>query len=205
MKAARTRHRIERVALELFERDGYDNVSTRQVAEAAGVTERTFFRHFATKLEPLMGNPDQRIQYFTDLLRQQPVDLDPLGAVLATIAHEEAEYPPTPEDLVRRRIVAATPSLHPKIQAFERSIEQAFVEWLAERVGRSVDDFEVTVAASILVVTRRNVIAAWAGSEGSETLLSLSQRALAMLDLHLDPPDVGETDGWAADEGGASG
>ncbi|MEM9712422.1 MAG: helix-turn-helix domain-containing protein [Actinomycetota bacterium] len=185
MKAARTRRRIERVALELFERDGYDNVSARQVAEAAGVTERTFFRHFATKLEPLMGHPDQRLEYFTGLLRQQPAELDPLEAVLATIAHEEAEYPPTPEDLLRRRIVAVTPSLLPEVRAFERSIELGFATWLADRTGRAVDDFEVVMAASILAVARRNVLEAWVRSDGSVTLLSLSQRALATLDLHL--------------------
>ena len=201
MKALRTRQRIERVALELFDRDGYDNVSARQVAAAAGETERTFFRHFATKLEPLMGNPDQRIEYFTDLLRQQPLHLDPLEAVLATIAHEEAEYPPTPEDLMRRRIVLATPSLLPEIQAVERASERGFVEWLAERTGRSVDDFEIAVVASILVVTRRNVFEAWSSSGGSETLLSLSRRALATLDLHLDPATAGDAAGQEGDQG----
>ncbi|MEM1333221.1 MAG: TetR family transcriptional regulator [Actinomycetota bacterium] len=191
MKAAHTRRRIERVALDLFEREGYDHVSARQVAEAAGVTERTFFRHFATKLESLIGRPDERIEYFAGLLHQQPDHLDPLAAVLATIAHEQLEFPPTPEDIVRRRIVAETPSLIPTVLAFERSIEAAFARWLADRTGRSADDFEIQLAAGILVAARRNVIAAWASADGSETLLSLSQRALAMLQLDLDAGTAG--------------
>ena len=49
------RGRLEKAALELFRERGFDQTTTAEIAERAGLTERTFFRHFADKREVLFG------------------------------------------------------------------------------------------------------------------------------------------------------
>ncbi len=180
-----TRARLEDAALELFTRHGYEAVTASQIAAAAGVTERTFFCHFATKLESLLGDSDDRAEHFTVLLRAQPPELGPLQALLAAIAAEEADNPTSPDDLLRRRIILTTPSLADDVRAFESSFERTIAEWLGERTGRSPADYEVAVVAAALVACRRVVVNTWDASGGTESLVDLAGRALDAIDVRL--------------------
>src|SRR5690625_7043573 len=53
----RTTARLATCALELFEVHGFENTTVAQIAEAAGVSEMTFFRHFATKERAILADP----------------------------------------------------------------------------------------------------------------------------------------------------
>ncbi|MEM9035915.1 MAG: TetR/AcrR family transcriptional regulator [Actinomycetota bacterium] len=181
-----TRARLERAALDLFAEHGYDEVSVTQIAAAAGVSERTFFRHFGSKLDSLMGSPHDRVSFFVETLRHQPPELSPLEAVLATIAAEDERFPPTPDDLLRRRIINAAPSLADGVRALESVIEATFTDWLAERTGRDPADYEVAMVAAVLVASRRVTLAAWDASDGTESIVDLAARALAVLEVRLD-------------------
>jgi AcrR family transcriptional regulator len=64
-RSCRPRARILDRALELFEHGGYDDTSTAQIADAAGVTPMTFFRHFPTKASAgIVGEPWSRSRWF---------------------------------------------------------------------------------------------------------------------------------------------
>ncbi len=58
-RAERTRRRLLAAGLELFAERGYDATTVAQIAAAAGVTEMTFFRHFAGKREVLFAGQDE--------------------------------------------------------------------------------------------------------------------------------------------------
>ena len=51
-----TRARVERAALDLFTLRGFENVTTDEVADAAGISRRTFFRYYATKADAVWGD-----------------------------------------------------------------------------------------------------------------------------------------------------
>ncbi|WP_396230633.1 TetR/AcrR family transcriptional regulator, partial [Frankia sp. ACN1ag] len=53
-KKAATKRRIQTEALRLFRQQGYDHTTVADIAEAAGVSERTYFRYFATKSEVVL-------------------------------------------------------------------------------------------------------------------------------------------------------
>ena len=55
------RGRLERAALALFVEHGYDATTVAQIADRAGLTKSTFFRHFADKREVLFGGQDQHL------------------------------------------------------------------------------------------------------------------------------------------------
>ena len=66
-----TRDRILKAALTLFARSGYDGITTKQIAAAAGVAEGTLFRHFETKKSILVQvATDGWIEILTDLLTE---------------------------------------------------------------------------------------------------------------------------------------
>jgi AcrR family transcriptional regulator len=77
-----SRERLQQAALELFAARGFDGVTAQEIASAAGVTERTFFRHFPTKHEVLFAEGE---------------------ALLAEIVAAAAAAPPaaSPEDVLR--------------------------------------------------------------------------------------------------------
>lgn len=74
--------RLERAALELYAERGFDDTTVAEIAERAGVTERTFFRHFSDKREVLFRG-DELARSVADALRAAPRDLSPLDAVVA--------------------------------------------------------------------------------------------------------------------------
>src|SRR3954463_2816835 len=55
------RGRLAQAAMELYRERGYERTTVAAIAERAGVTERTFFRHFADKREVLFGGSLQEL------------------------------------------------------------------------------------------------------------------------------------------------
>ena len=106
------RGRMIRAAAELFEQRGFDQTTTADIAERAGVTERTFFRHFPDKREVLFDGSHQLQHTIDEAITSAPADLSPLQAALAGVAATANVFNEIREHAVRRAaIIAATPSL----------------------------------------------------------------------------------------------
>ena len=74
-----TREALRRVALDRFAKDGFANVTVAELAEQAGVTQRTFFRHFPTKEAVLFA--DYELQAHRKVEAGQPVTTDVLNGI----------------------------------------------------------------------------------------------------------------------------
>src|SRR3954452_15936342 len=77
------RSRLMDAALELFTERGFDATTAGDIAERAGVTERTFFRHFIDKREVLFDGAGTLEQTAYDATRAAPAEASPLDAALA--------------------------------------------------------------------------------------------------------------------------
>lgn len=84
-KSERTRAALRDAALRHFVAFGYDGASVPAIAAEVGVTERTFYRHFATKDEVLFGDLVTRLEWFRTALRDRPADEDLVRSVLASL------------------------------------------------------------------------------------------------------------------------
>src|ERR1035441_3561544 len=86
------RGRLERAALELYIERGFDQTTVAEIAARAGLTERTFFRHFADKREVLFAGAVELQEFLVKTLASAPDSAAPIDAVAA--AFEAAGAPP---------------------------------------------------------------------------------------------------------------
>ncbi|GAA1408792.1 TetR/AcrR family transcriptional regulator [Catellatospora coxensis] len=163
-RLARTRARLQECALDLFERQGYDQTTAAQIAGAAGVTEMTFFRHFATKDRLVVEDPYDPL--IADAVAAQPRGLPPLTRAVGGLRAAWARLPEPASDDVRRRvrIAAATPSLRAAIAANNAATEQILVEQL---VGDGADPDAASVAASAVLAGITAALLRWSQRDGA--------------------------------------
>lgn len=76
-----TRQALEAAAWRLFTRQGYERTTTAQVAAAAGVSERTFFRYYASKEDVLLGEFSERLDQLAQAFAARPAPEPPLVAI----------------------------------------------------------------------------------------------------------------------------
>src|ERR1700731_2064217 len=79
------RGRLEKAAMELFGERGFDQTTVAQIAERAGLTERTFFRHFTDKREVLFAGAGTLQDLLVSTLASTPDSAAPIDAVAAAL------------------------------------------------------------------------------------------------------------------------
>ena len=87
------RGRLEQAALQLYVERGFEQTTVAEIAARAGLTERTFFRHFADKREVLFGGAGALQELMVSALASAPASAAPIDAVAAAL---EAAAGPAP-------------------------------------------------------------------------------------------------------------
>ena len=128
------RRRLQQAALELYRERGYDSTTTAQIADRAGVTERTFFRHFPDKREVLFDGEGALRADLERGVADAPDGLDPLSVLL----HAFGTALPLlranrPFSGPRHAIIAATPALRERELAKEAGLTLALASGLRDR------------------------------------------------------------------------
>jgi AcrR family transcriptional regulator len=80
-----SRGRLEQAALALYGEQGFDNTTVAEIAARAGLTERTFFRHFADKREVLFWGAGALQELLVSAVASAPDSLVPIDAVAAAL------------------------------------------------------------------------------------------------------------------------
>ena len=155
------RARLQRSALELFRERGYDRTTAAQIAARAGVTERTFFRHFPDKREVLFDGQAVLLTALTSSIANAPKELHPLDTLFrafrSTVPALEANRPYSEP---RQEIIAATPALHERELAKVAALTNALAEALK---ARGVADLRAVLSARIGMAVYVEATIAWLG------------------------------------------
>lgn len=135
---AGVRARVEQAALELFSRRGFDDVTSDEVADAAGISRRTFFRHFPTKADAVWGDFAGHVARLARLLEDSPAGRPVLGSICAAYI-EVNEYPPAEQVLLRQRLrlILTEPALQAHSQLRYAEIDRVVAGHVARRTGDS--------------------------------------------------------------------
>ena len=177
----RTAEAIVAGALELFERRGFEGTTIEQIAGAADISRRTFFRYFADK-EELFFAEDERLLAVIDQTLDRAPDGEPVldlarRATRALAAHSAAD----PERrLARERLIAATPALQARRMAKTLRWEQAIA---ARLVARGSSEQEALLVPKVALACFQAGYERWVRDPGQDlpALVDESFAALAGL------------------------
>lgn len=112
------RGRLEAAAMELYSERGYEMTTVAEIAERAGLTERTFFRHFADKREVLFGRASRLEEFLAERVIAAAPEVGPLDAIVAALVEAGPPLGEMYDSAVRRRAVVAS---SPELQERERT------------------------------------------------------------------------------------
>jgi AcrR family transcriptional regulator len=167
-------------AVDLFTEQGYDATTVTQIAERAGVTKSTFFRHFSDKRELLVAGQETLSRLLAEGIAEAPAGVSPLAAVAAGLERVSSEMRPWNRELGPRMkaAVAASAELQERDALKSVGLALAITEAL---IARGVPDPVAALAGELGVLAFKRGFAAW--SEGDrETKEDLAHYALAALD-----------------------
>ncbi|WP_402465074.1 TetR/AcrR family transcriptional regulator [Isoptericola aurantiacus] len=175
-----TRQRLQEAALSLFSRDGYDATTATAIAQAAGVTERTFFRHFADKRDVLFTPQDEFERPFLEAAAGAP-DPNVRALIEASVLAGAQSFRDRPRTWSRARqgILDAEDRLaereRSKLASLAGSLEDAFAE-------RGADKVTARLGAEIATSTFRIAFHRWINSDDGANLVQVQQDVLRRLD-----------------------
>jgi AcrR family transcriptional regulator len=178
-KRERTLAALFEAGLDLFERQGYEQTTVAEIAQAAGVTEMTFFRYFPAKEHLLLDDP-----YDPELIaaiHEQPVTDPPFLRAARGIRAAWRALPEPETPIIRRRvrITAQTSSLRGAMWRSTGNTERAIVEQLV--ADGATPEVARVAAASVLAALVAGLFA-WAEDE-SGSLGDAIERALDVIDV----------------------
>lgn len=176
------RERFVTTALELFSTQGYDETTVAQIADRAGLTKSTFFRHFSDKREVLAAGQETLSRLFTEGIVTAPTDATPLGAVAAGLSNAAAAMTPFNRELAPRleAVIATSKELQERAALKQVGMANAMAGALR---ARGIDDQVASTAAELGVLAFKDAFATWIaeGPNGDTDLAALLSAALDRL------------------------
>jgi AcrR family transcriptional regulator len=185
------RERLEQAALDLFLEQGFTETTVPQITARAGLTTRTFFRHFADKREVLFAGDESVPEQVARLMADAPPALGPMELIAGGLAPAAAEIIEGRSlDYVRRRRAAidAEPALQErelrKFSQMAEAMERGFRD-------RGADDLTARLAAEIAVTAFRVAVTRWLDQHGDPDLPTTVNQTLAAM-THLLGTQAGQ-------------
>ena len=175
------RARLEKAALALYREHGFAQTTIAEIAERAGLTERTFFRYFADKREVLFSGGDALRQQLSGALHNAPSSLSPIDAIGEAIEATAEYFEPRKDMACKRRAVIAE---NPELQERERIKLASLAAELAEGLRRrGVRDPAASLAAEMGISVFRISLDRWISEPNGRSLASIIRDSLGELKL----------------------
>jgi AcrR family transcriptional regulator len=127
------RGRLARAALELYLERGFEQTTVAEIAKRAGLTERTFFRHFADKREVLFWGQNVLRELIVNTVASAPDSAAPIDAVAAAIEAAGALLQEREGARQRQAVIDANPELQERELIKLASLASAMADVLRQR------------------------------------------------------------------------
>ncbi|HET9877324.1 MAG TPA: TetR/AcrR family transcriptional regulator [Mycobacterium sp.] len=188
-RSERTREALRQAALVRFLAQGVEDTSAEQIAADAGVSLRTFYRHFTSKHDLLFADYDAGLQWFRSALAARPPDESVIESVQAAIF----AFPYDVEAVARIAALRAQELDPERIVRHIRQVEADFAEAVAERLARGRtaatatpdDRLRVTVTARCVSAAVFGAMEVWMLGQ-DRSLAELARMCRAALDSLRD-------------------
>jgi AcrR family transcriptional regulator len=173
-----SRGRLQEAALALFSERGFDQTTAAQIAARAGVTERTFFRHFADKREVLFGGSALLKERIVAGVSGAPDGDGPLDAVARGLDAAAEFLGESRRDLARQRqgVIAANPELRERELAKLADYAASVATTLRER---GLSEPQAIFASEAGMTVLRVTVERWAYGEDDRDLADIMRESVA--------------------------
>jgi len=169
--------RLVLAALDLFAERGYENTTVIDIAERAGLTKSTFFRHFPDKREVLFGGGAMSA-LLAEAIAGAPVTASPFDAVAHALdAVGRNDFTPDRREFSARRraVIAANPELQEREALKALGLTAAMTDALTQR---GVPDVTACVAAQLGALAMKIAYDRWIDATNDETFSAIARQTL---------------------------
>ncbi|MCX8556080.1 TetR/AcrR family transcriptional regulator [Mycolicibacterium mucogenicum] len=160
VRSERTREALQQAALVRFLAQGVEGTTAEEIAADAGVSLRTFYRHFTSKHELLFADYDAGLHWFRTALAGRPADEPVLAAVQAAIFAFPYDFGAVTNIAALREQELDADRIVSHIRQVEADFADAIAEYL-ERRGGSDDRLRVAVTSRTIAAAVFGAMEVW--------------------------------------------
>jgi AcrR family transcriptional regulator len=180
-KRTKTRLMIQAEALRLFADKGYSETTVEEIADAAAISPRTFFRYFPSKEDVVIW--DEYDPLVPDLVKARPDDEPPAETLRAVIREAVGGlYRSDPERLLARvRLSASVPELGARFAEEQQRGMETLAPLLTKKRWTRSDDLRLRVTGAALFAAVYVALDRWQQDDGKSDLLAFLDQAIDAL------------------------
>ncbi|MGN2637430.1 mycofactocin system transcriptional regulator [Nocardia takedensis] len=177
-----SKRELELIAMRLFSAQGFDDTTVEQIAAAAGVSGRTFFRYFPTKAEVLWSQFDDEVGGLRTAFAAVTAE-EPMMAAVRRVVVDANRYraEDVPELRTRMHLISTVPALAATAGAHYDAWERAVSAFAARRLDQSEDALIPLAVGRTTLAAARAAFDAWLTAADADLTVYLD-RALAALE-----------------------
>jgi AcrR family transcriptional regulator len=187
-KKRSTQQALRISALRLVDAHGLENVTVEMIAEAADVARRTFFNHFATKEDALLGPGAEARSEVEQFWLERPDGESAFDTLRALLIDRAGHLSEKTEELdLRMRVLAANPALYPHFHAGFLELERVVRAAVADRTGLDPEhDLYPRLLAATGGAAMRASMDLWRAGDSNRRLADVVTEAIDLYAAGLD-------------------
>ena len=180
-KRRETTDRITAAAIKLFIKNGYNETTLDEIAEAAGISRRTFFYYFKSKDDIMLSMQSGMGDMLAAALRDEPSDQRPLQAMRSAVLRASALYPA--DDMIAiDRLMRASETIQARKQASYVQHEKTVFAALREKWPGTERETPLKLVAMMSIGAIRLSFETFGKEEGRRPLVEILGEAFDALD-----------------------
>jgi AcrR family transcriptional regulator len=176
------RAELAELALGLFVQRGYERTTVEDIAAAAGLSKRSFFRYFPTKEDVLFGDVHDLAGQVAEDIRARPGGEDAWTCLHAVLRDWEGRIHVAQQELTGLRLIETTPALRARLHQKRDELRSQIAAALRERPGTSLDAFTADLLTAAAGAALDAVAREWLRSDGTADRTALIDQAFTLLD-----------------------
>jgi AcrR family transcriptional regulator len=180
-KKQKTRESIQREAMRLIGKQGYEQTTIEQIAAAVEISPSTFFNYFPSKEDVVLYDAYDPV--LASLFSERPAD-EPLSVSFRRVLEEMSGLFERDREIIlaRGRLWFEVPELRARLWEEVEKAQVLMSTLVGERSGRAVDDFETRVAVMVMVAAAMEAMREWLRRDGKGSFVLLVNQALEMVE-----------------------
>ncbi|GAA2133713.1 TetR family transcriptional regulator [Actinomadura napierensis] len=175
------RAELSDLAVRLFLERGYERTTVEDIAAAAGMSKRSFFRYFPSKEDAVFGEAEDVAEQVAEAIRARPEGEPPWACLCAVLREQQEAIRSAQPGLRTLRLIEATPALRARLHAERDRMRELITAALREHSGAGLDAFTADLLTGTAAAALEAADREWMRSDGAADRAALLDRAFALL------------------------